>query len=36
VPTDSSDAPLVPIGIRVDVIEMTAAQLKEHGYTVTP
>jgi peptidyl-prolyl cis-trans isomerase B (cyclophilin B) len=33
VPTDSLDAPLVPIPLKVDVVEMTAAQLKALGYT---
>lgn len=31
VPTDSTDTPLQPIPLRVDVIEMTAAQLGEYG-----
>jgi peptidyl-prolyl cis-trans isomerase B (cyclophilin B) len=34
VPTDSSDAPLVPIPLHVDVVEMTAAQLQAYGYDV--
>ena len=34
VPTDSTDAPLVPIKLHVDVVEMTAAQLKGYGFTV--
>ena len=32
VPTDSNDAPLVPIPLTVTVIEMTAAQLEELGF----
>jgi len=32
VPTDSADAPLVPIPLKVDVVEMTAAQLQQLGY----
>lgn len=32
VPTDSLDAPLVPIPLKVDVVEMTAAQLQGLGY----
>ena len=32
VPTDSTDAPLVPIPLTVSVIEMTAAQLEELGF----
>jgi peptidyl-prolyl cis-trans isomerase B (cyclophilin B) len=31
VPSDSTDTPLQPIGLHVDVIEMTAAQLAEYG-----
>jgi len=34
VPTDSTDAPLVPIPLHVDVVEMTAAQLSGYGFTV--
>ena len=34
VPTDSSDAPLTPIPLKVDVIQLTAAQLAGYGYTV--
>ena len=34
VPTDSADAPLVPIPLHVDVVEMTKAQLGEYGSTV--
>ena len=33
VPKDSTDAPLKPIGLHVDVIEMTAAQLEASGIT---
>jgi peptidyl-prolyl cis-trans isomerase B (cyclophilin B) len=31
VPTDSTDAPLTPIRLRVDVIEMTAQELARYG-----
>lgn len=31
VPTDSTDAPLTPIRLRVDVIEMTAEELARYG-----
>jgi peptidyl-prolyl cis-trans isomerase B (cyclophilin B) len=34
VPTDSTDAPLVPIPLHIDVMEMTAAQLAGYGITV--
>jgi len=34
VPTDSTDAPLVPIPLHIDVVEMTAAQLSGYGFTV--
>ena len=34
VPTDSADAPLVPIPLHVDVVQMTKAQLGEYGSTV--
>lgn len=34
VPTDSSDAPLTPIPLKVDVIQVTAAQLEAYGYHV--
>jgi len=34
VPTDSTDAPLVPIKLHVDVVEMTAAQLASYGFQV--
>jgi len=34
VPTDSLDAPLVPITLQVDVIEMTSSQLAEYGFEV--
>jgi len=34
VPTDSTDAPLVPIPLKVDVIEMTSAQLASFGIHV--
>lgn len=34
VPTDSTDAPLVPIKLHVDVVEMTSAQLTGYGITV--
>jgi len=34
VPTDSLDAPLVPIRLHVDIVEMTAAQLAGHGFRV--
>ena len=34
VPTDSADAPLVPIPLQVDVVEMTAAQLGGYGIKV--
>jgi peptidyl-prolyl cis-trans isomerase B (cyclophilin B) len=34
VPTDSSDAPLTPIPLKVDVIQLTAAQLESYGYHV--
>lgn len=34
VPTDSLDAPLVPIPLHVDVVEMTAAQLAGYGFQV--
>jgi len=33
VPTDSLDAPLVPIPLTVTVVEMTAAELQALGYT---
>jgi peptidyl-prolyl cis-trans isomerase B (cyclophilin B) len=36
VPTDSTDAPLVPIKLQVDIVEMTAAQLEGYGFEVTP
>jgi peptidyl-prolyl cis-trans isomerase B (cyclophilin B) len=32
VPTDSSDAPLTPIPLHVDVLELTSAQLEAYGY----
>ena len=32
VPTDSSDAPLTPIPLHVDVVELTSAQLEAYGY----
>jgi peptidyl-prolyl cis-trans isomerase B (cyclophilin B) len=32
VPTDSTDAPLAPIRLHVDVVEMTAAQLAGYGF----
>lgn len=31
-PRDSTDAPLTPIPLRVDVVRMTAAELKDLGY----
>lgn len=34
VPTDSTDAPLVPIRLHVDIVEMTSAQLAGYGITV--
>lgn len=34
VPTDSLDAPLVPITLHVDVVQMTSAQLQGYGITV--
>ena len=34
VPTDSSDAPLTPIPLKVDLIQLTKAQLAGYGYTV--
>jgi peptidyl-prolyl cis-trans isomerase B (cyclophilin B) len=34
VPTDSADAPLVPIPLHIDVVEMTKAQLGDYGFTV--
>jgi len=34
VPTDSTDAPLVPIPLHVDVVEMSAAQLQRYGVAV--
>lgn len=34
VPTDSSDAPLTPIPLHVDVVELTSAQLEAYGYKV--
>jgi len=34
VPTDSSDAPLTPIPLKVDVIQLTPAQLESYGYHV--
>jgi peptidyl-prolyl cis-trans isomerase B (cyclophilin B) len=34
VPTDSLDAPLTPIKIDVNVIQMTGTQLKEMGFEV--
>jgi len=34
VPTDSTDAPLVPITLHVDVVEMTSAQLEAYGFQV--
>jgi len=34
VPTDSTDAPLVPIPLKIDVIEMTSAQLATYGFHV--
>jgi len=34
VPTDSLDAPLVPIPLHVDIVEMTAAQLAGYGVQV--
>ena len=34
VPTDSSDAPLTPIPLHVDVVELTSAQLEAYGYHV--
>lgn len=36
VPTDSLDAPLVPIPLTVDVVRLTKAQLAEYGYTPSP
>ena len=32
VPTDSTDTPRKPIGLRVDVIQMSDAQLAKHGF----
>ena len=34
VPTDSTDAPLVPIKLHVDIVEMTSAQLASYGFQV--
>ena len=34
VPTDSTDAPLVPITLHVDIVEMTSAQLAPYGIQV--
>jgi peptidyl-prolyl cis-trans isomerase B (cyclophilin B) len=34
VPTDSTDAPLVPIALHVDIVEMTPAQLASYGFQV--
>ena len=34
VPTDSTDAPLVPIRLHVDIVEMTSAQLAPYGIQV--
>jgi peptidyl-prolyl cis-trans isomerase B (cyclophilin B) len=34
VPTDSADAPLVPIALRVDIVEMSSAQLAGYGWKV--
>jgi len=34
VPTDSTDAPLTPIPLHIDVVEMTAAQLAGYGFRV--
>jgi peptidyl-prolyl cis-trans isomerase B (cyclophilin B) len=34
VPTDSTDAPLVPIKLRIDIVEMTSAQLASYGFQV--
>ena len=31
VPTDSTDAPLKPIGLHIDVIQMPAAELAKYG-----
>ena len=33
VPTDTSDAPLQPIGLKVDVVNMTAEELTKLGFT---
>jgi len=34
VPTDSTDTPLTPIPLHVEVVEMTSAQLETYGYQV--
>ena len=34
VPTDSTDAPLVPITLHVDIVKMTSAQLAPYGIHV--
>jgi len=34
VPTDSSDAPLAPIKLHVDIVDMTSAQLASYGIQV--
>ncbi len=34
VPTDSLDAPLVPITLRVDIVEMNSKELEGYGFTV--
>ena len=34
VPTDSTNTPLVPIKLQIDVIELTGAQLGEYGFKV--
>lgn len=34
VKTDSSKAPLVPIKLDVNIIQLTSAELKQHGYTM--
>jgi peptidyl-prolyl cis-trans isomerase B (cyclophilin B) len=32
-PKDSTDTPLAPIPLKVDVVEMTKAQLRAHGFS---
>ena len=34
VPTDSTDAPLIPIKLDVNVINLTAEELKKNGFVV--